>query len=156
MKVTEMICSAMPWAASSVVPIQPIITMAPTKSPLSARSVSPMGQPRRKTAKKTGQSEPPEPLEKRVVRKPPRPGREEREHQRIRTCVPTEATAAPATPSSGAPRLPKIRTQLSERVQRRAPEPGPEHHARALQRREMRAQNEGQKRRQDANPAIRR
>ena len=45
MKVIEVICSAMPWAASWGVPIQPIMMFEATNSPPSATMVSPMGQP---------------------------------------------------------------------------------------------------------------
>ena len=56
MKVAEAICSAMPWAASSSVPTQPIITEAAPKRLTSDSQVSPIGQPRRKTRAKTSQS----------------------------------------------------------------------------------------------------
>jgi hypothetical protein len=52
MKVAEASVIAMPWAASAVVPTQPIMTAEAEKRPTSARFVSPIGQPRRKTRAK--------------------------------------------------------------------------------------------------------
>ncbi len=49
MKMPVRISIAMPCAASSTVPIQPIITAAAEKSPISASVVSPIGQPSRNT-----------------------------------------------------------------------------------------------------------
>ncbi len=49
MKATEAASIAMPWAASSTVPTQPIMIALAWKSPPSAMPVTPMGQPRRKT-----------------------------------------------------------------------------------------------------------
>jgi hypothetical protein len=56
MKVIEASCSAIPCAASSRVPIQPIITFEPTNSPPSATMVRPMGRPSQKTALNSAQS----------------------------------------------------------------------------------------------------
>ena len=52
MKVTEMICSAMPWAANSSVPIQPIKIIVAMNSPASDTSVTAIGAPRRNTCPK--------------------------------------------------------------------------------------------------------
>jgi hypothetical protein len=94
MNVTEMICSAMPLAASSAVPIQPIMTVGPTKSPLSARSVSPMGQPRRKTSKNTGQSDR-QNRSNSAYCEAPRPGREEGEDQQDQDMRPDRGDRRP-------------------------------------------------------------
>lgn len=56
MKVRLVICKAMPWAASSTVPIQPIISAEAWNSPLSDSPVRPMGQPRRNTSAKAARS----------------------------------------------------------------------------------------------------
>ncbi len=56
MKVIEAHWLAIPWAASSTVPIQPIIIAEAKNRPTSARIVSPIGQPSLRIWKKTGQS----------------------------------------------------------------------------------------------------
>jgi hypothetical protein len=113
MNVTEMICSAMPLAASSAVPIQPIITMVPDEEPAFGQERQPDGPAEAEDREEDRPVGAPEPLEQRVVRRSPRARAAKRASTRgSGVCVPTEAMAAPATPSSGAPRLPKISTQF--------------------------------------------
>ncbi len=56
MKVSEAASIAMPWAASSTVPTQPIISALAMNSPPSATEVRPIGQPSRCTCRNAAQS----------------------------------------------------------------------------------------------------
>ncbi len=113
MKVSAATSSAMPCAASSTVPIQPIISAEAWNSPPSASPVSPIGTPSRQTSRSEDQSARQNRWNRWNFRNSGRSPAYSPSNSSDMTCTLSVATAEPRAPISGKPQLPKIRSQLT-------------------------------------------